>query len=101
MKAFKFQDGNGDIVRDFVQSCWKYGIKPGIYVGIRWNSFFGVHDFKVNGEGSFKANRQKYYNQMVEGMVRELCTNYGELFEIWFDGRADHPDNGAPMCYPS
>jgi len=100
MKALKFQDGKGDIVRDFVQSCRKYGMKTGIYVGIRWNSFFGVHDFKVNGEGSFRANRQKYYNQMVEGMVWELCTNYGELFEIWFDGGADHPDNGAPDVLP-
>ncbi|MCG8308351.1 MAG: alpha-L-fucosidase [Cytophagales bacterium] len=100
MKALKFQDGKGDIVRDFVKSCRKYGIKPGIYLGIRWNSFFGVHDFKVNGEGSFKENRQKYYNQMVEGMVEEICTNYGELFEIWFDGGADHPDNGAPDVLP-
>ncbi len=60
----------------------------------------GVHDFKVNGEGSFKENRQKWYNKMVEGMVKEICTNYGELFEIWFDGGADHPDNGAPDVLP-
>jgi len=100
MKALKYQNGKGDIVRDFVNSCRKYGIKPGIYVGIRWNSFFGVYDFKVNGEGSFRDSRQKYYNAMVEGMVRELCTNYGELFEIWFDGGADHPDNGAPDVLP-
>ena len=59
MKALKFQNGKGDVVRDFVNSCRKYGIKPGIYLGIRWNSFFGIHDFKVNGEGSFKANRPK------------------------------------------
>ena len=43
MKALNFQDGKGDIVRDFVNSCRKYGIKPGIYLGTRWNSFFGVH----------------------------------------------------------
>jgi alpha-L-fucosidase len=100
MKILKYKDGKGDIVRDFVRSCRKYDIKPGIYLGIRWNSFFGVHDFKVNGEGDFKDNRQKYYNQMVEGMLKEICTNYGELFEIWFDGGADHPDNGAPDVLP-
>ncbi len=100
MKALEFQEGKGDIVRDFVNSCHKYGIKPGVYLGIRWNSFLGVHDFKVNGEGEFRENRQKWYNHMVEGMVKEICTNYGELFEIWFDGGADSPENGAPDVLP-
>jgi alpha-L-fucosidase len=100
LKAVNWRNGKGDIVRDFVNSCKKYGIKPGIYLGIRWNSFFGVHDFKVNGEGEFQKQRQKYYNSMVEGMVKEICTRYGDLFEIWFDGGADHPDNGAPDVLP-
>ncbi|MDN5214947.1 alpha-L-fucosidase [Fulvivirgaceae bacterium BMA12] len=100
LKALKWRDGKGDIVGDFVNSCRKYGIKPGIYLGIRWNSFLGVHDFKVNGEGEFRENRQHWYNSMVEGMVKEICTRYGELFEIWFDGGADHPDNGAPDVLP-
>lgn len=100
VKAINWKDGKGDVVADFVASCRKYGIKPGIYLGIRWNSFLGVHDFKVNGEGDFKENRQKWYNRMVEGMVKEICTNYGELFEIWFDGGADHPKNGAPDVLP-
>jgi alpha-L-fucosidase len=100
VKTLKWKDGKGDIVRDFVNSCRKYGIQPGIYVGIRWNSFFGVHDFKVNGAGEFQKKRQAYYNQMVEGMVTELCTRYGPLFEIWFDGGASHPDLGAPDVLP-
>ncbi len=100
LKSVKWRDGKGDIVRDFVNSCRKYGVKPGIYVGIRWNSFFGVHDFQVNGEGSFRENRQQWYKSMCEGMVKEICTRYGELFEIWFDGGADHPDNGAPDVLP-
>ncbi|TQO38605.1 alpha-L-fucosidase [Arenibacter algicola] len=100
VKALNWKDGKGDVVADFVASCRKYGIKPGIYLGIRWNSFLGVHDFKVNGEGDFKKNRQQWYNRMVEGMIKEICTNYGELFEIWFDGGADHPKNGAPDVLP-
>ena len=100
VKTLKWREGKGDIVRDFVHSCRKYGIQPGIYVGIRWNSFFGVHDFKVNGTGEFQQKRQAYYNRMVEGMVKELCTQYGPLFEIWFDGGASHPDLGAPDVLP-
>ena len=100
LKAVRWQDGTGDIVRDFVNSCRKYGIQPGIYIGIRWNSFFGVHNFQVQGAGDFRDNRQNYYNRMVEGMVTELCTRYGPLFEIWFDGGADHPGRGAPDVLP-
>lgn len=100
LKALRWKDGKGDIVGDFIESCHKFGIKPGIYLGIRWNSFFGVHDFKVSGEGPIQKNRQAYYNHMVEGMVKELCTNYGELFEIWFDGGASHPNLGAPNVLP-
>ncbi len=100
MKALDFQNGQGDVVLDFVNSCRKYGIRPGIYLGIRWNSFFGVHNFQVDGTEQFRTNRQAYYNRMVEGMVKEICTNYGELFEIWFDGGADHPENGVPDVLP-
>ena len=100
LKAVNWRDGKGDIVGDFVASCRKYGIKPAIYVGIRWNAFLGVHNFKVNGEGQFQKNRQAWYKRMAEGMVKELCTNYGELFEIWFDGGADHPKNGSPDVLP-
>lgn len=100
LKAVNWRNGKGDIVGDFVASCRKFGIKPAIYVGIRWNAFLGVHNFKVNGEGQFQENRQRWYKQMAEGMVKELCTNYGDLFEIWFDGGADHPNNGSPDVLP-
>ncbi|HCC71153.1 MAG TPA: glycoside hydrolase family 29, partial [Bacteroidales bacterium] len=100
LKAVKWNNGKGDIVRDFVNSCLKYGIKPGIYIGIRWNSFLGVHDFMVTGEGEFRVNRQAYYRSLCEGMVKELCTRYGDLFEVWFDGGASHPEKGAPDVLP-
>ncbi len=37
---------------------------------------------------------------MVEGMVKEICTRYGPLFEIWFDGGASSPEKGAPDVLP-
>ncbi|WP_206081918.1 alpha-L-fucosidase [Maribellus sediminis] len=96
LKAVKWRDGNGDIVKDFVESCRKYDILPGIYIGIRWNSFFGVYDFKVSGEGAFAENRQKYYNSMCEGMTEELMSRYGDLAIVWFDGGAHGPEKGGP-----
>ncbi|MEO1009944.1 MAG: alpha-L-fucosidase [Bacteroidota bacterium] len=96
LSAVDWRDGKGDVVRDFVDSCHKYGVLPGIYIGIRWNSFFGVHDFKVEGDSDFAKNRQHYYNKMCEGMVQELCSNYGDLAIVWFDGGAHGPEQGGP-----
>lgn len=91
MKALKWKNGQGDILRDFVNSCRKYGIKPGVYLGIRWNARLGIYDFKVQGEGKFAENRQQAYKKMCEGMVEEITTRYGDLFMIWFDGGASNP----------
>ena len=96
LKALKWRDGKGDIVKDFVESCHKYGVKPGIYIGIRWNSFYGIHDFMVNGKNQFAENRQQYYNRMCEGMVEELMSRYGDLAIVWFDGGAHGPELGGP-----
>ena len=96
LKAVKWRDGKGDIVNDFVKSCRKYGVRPGIYIGIRWNSFYGVYDFKVNGNNEFARNRQKQYNHICEGMVEELVSRYGDLAIVWFDGGAHGPEQGGP-----
>lgn len=96
LKAVTWRDGKGDIVKDFVESCRKYGVLPGIYIGIRWNSFLGIYDFNVNGEGAFAENRQKYYNRMCEGMTEELMSRYGNLAIVWFYGGAHGPEKGGP-----
>jgi len=96
LKALKWRNGEGDIVKDFVESCRKYGVLPGIYIGIRWNSFYGVHDFMVNGDNQFAENRQQYYNKMCVGIVEELISRYGDLAIVWFDGGAHGPEKGGP-----
>lgn len=100
LKAVKWRDGKGDVVRDFVNSCRKYGIQPGIYIGIRWNSLLGIHNFKAEGDGEFARNRQAWYKRLCEKMVTELCTRYGDLFMIWFDGGADDPKGLGPDVEP-
>ena len=100
LKAVKWREGKGDIVRDFVNSCRKYGLQPGIYIGIRWNSLLGIHNFKAQGEGEFARNRQEWYKRLCENMVTELCTRYGDLFMIWFDGGADDPCKDGPNVEP-
>lgn len=100
MKALKWQDGKGDIVRDFVESCRKYGIEPGLYIGIRWNSHLGICNFTPKGEGPYYENRKAWYKHYCKQMVEELCTRYGPLFMVWFDGGADDPKGDGPDVEP-
>jgi len=100
LKAVKWKNGKGDILREFVNSCKKYGLKPAIYIGIRWNSFMGVHDFLIKGDTEFSKNRQAYYNRYCEKMTTELVTRYGKFFFIWFDGGAHGPEQGGPDILP-
>lgn len=101
MKVLKWRNGKGDIVRDFVRSCRKYGVLPGVYIGIRWNSLLGVHDFMMPKDGSqFQANRQVFYNHMCEGMTKELMSRYGDLAIVWYDGDGHGPELGGPDILP-
>jgi alpha-L-fucosidase len=96
MKALKWRDGKGDVLRDFVASCRKYDIKPGVYVGTRFNSFFGVIGHKVVGEGELAENRQKLYYSMIERILEEIFTSYGDWAILWFDGGVLSPEQGGP-----
>lgn len=101
MKALKWKDGKGDIVRDFVNSCRKYGVRPGIYIGIRWNSFLGIYDFMMPKDGTkFQENRQAFYNKMCEGMTEELMSRYGDLAIVWYDGGGHGPELGGADILP-
>lgn len=100
LKALKWRDGKGDIVGDFVKSCRKYGIQPGIYIGIRWNSLFGIHNFEAEGDSEFAKNRQQWYRRYCERMTEELMSKYGDLFMVWYDGGADDPKGMGPDVEP-
>ena len=101
MKILKWRDGKGDIIRDFVNSCRKYDILPGIYIGIRWNSFLGIYDFVTPKDGNkFTENRQQAYNKMCEGMTEELMSRYGDLAIVWYDGGGHGPELGGADVLP-
>jgi arylsulfatase A-like enzyme/alpha-L-fucosidase len=97
LKSVKWGGGKADILRDFIASCRKGGIKPGIFTEARWDLRLGVHDFKVSEKSPLT---QPEYNRLVEREVEELCTRYGDLFEIWFDGGVRTPSQGGPDVLP-
>ena len=101
MKQSPYKDGKGDIVRDFVSSCRKYGIKPGIYAHMGCNGFLEVDNpGLVNRGRGGDPEKQARYAKICEGMLTELWGNYGELAEIWFDGGVLDPSKGGPDMLP-
>ncbi len=93
-----WKNGKGDLVADFFASCKKYGIKPGLYCSVSANGYL-----KVNNPGkvvSGDPEEQKRYNAIAIQQLTELWSNYGEVFEIWFDGGVMSPKDGGPDIAP-
>ncbi len=88
-----WKKGKGDIVKDFIASCRKYGLRPGIYASTTANGYL-----KVDNPGkvvSGNQEEQKKYNRIVRTQLLELWSEYGALFEVWFDGGVLPPEKGG------
>lgn len=95
--ATKWGQSGRDPVAEFHASCRRHGLLPGVYIGTRWNAQLGVADFRVTPRSPLT---QEAYNRLVEAEVTELCTRYGDWFELWFDGGAHGPAEGGPDLLP-
>lgn len=69
-----------DLVREFVDACNAQGIKPFFY--------HTLLDWYVP---EYKEDFKKYLVYLRKS-VELLCTNYGKIGGIWFDGMWDKPD---------
>lgn len=74
-----------DIVKELSESCKKYGLKLGIYLS-PWDR----HE---------KTYGTPEYNDYFVNQLTEICTNYGELFCLWFDGACGEGPNGKKQHY--
>src|SRR5664279_2400021 len=72
VKNAPWKNGKGDVVREMADACKEYGLKLGIYLSPwdRNNLDYGKPEYITY-----------FRNQLTE-----LLTNYGPIFEIWFDG---------------
>lgn len=74
-----WKNGKEDIVRDFIKSCKKYGIEPGVYYSVNSSTLYEASNHMT--DSALKA-----YNKIVLEQEKELWTEYSKWFEIWFDG---------------
>ncbi len=72
IRASKWRDGRGDVVRDISEAARKRGLKFGVYLS-PWD--------RNNPAYATPAYIDIYRNQL-----RELLTSYGDIFEVWHDG---------------
>lgn len=101
MKQSPYKNGKGDIVRDFVNSCRKHDIRPGLYAHMGCNGYLEADNpGLINRGAGGDPDKQARYARICEGMLEELWGNYGPLFEIWFDGGVMDHDKGGPNMLP-
>lgn len=72
VKNTPWKDGKGDVVREYVDACRKYGIKVGLY--------YSPAQF-----GSSNMNGKEYDDYFIN-QIRELLLGYGKIDYLWFDG---------------
>ena len=85
---------HADPLKALAEACRQQGIKLFFYYSLLdWHH----PDYFPPGKTGRSAGREgrgewKRYVAYYQGQVRELCTNYGEIGGIWFDGWWDRPD---------
>lgn len=72
VKNSLWKDGQGDVLQELREACDKYDLKLGFYLS-PWD-----------------RNHAEYGNPeyivYFRNQLKEILKNYGDLFEIWFDG---------------
>jgi len=115
VNSSRWRDGKGDVLRDLSKSCKKYGLKLGVYLSpadlhqIRDGGLYGnlskyrketiptpVADRPFADKRTFQYEVDDY-NLYFMNQLFELLTEYGPIYECWFDGA--HPKRKGGQTY--
>ena len=81
-----FRNGNGDVVREFVDACRRENLRVGLYCS-PWD-----RNHPAYGDSP-------RYNDVFMEQLTELLTQYGPVHEVWFDGANGEGPNGKKQEY--
>src|SRR5699024_1234099 len=68
-----WKDGKGDVVAEVAEACRRHGMKLGLYLS-PWDRNAPQYEDRAA------------YDEFYLAQLRELCTGYGPLHELWIDG---------------
>jgi len=80
-----WRNHKGDVLKDLSMACRAEGIGFGVYLS-PWDR-------------NHPAYGTPGYNQVFAKMLHEVLTNYGPVFEVWFDGANGEGPNGKKQVY--
>lgn len=85
VRESKWRNGKGDVLKELAAACKEYGLLFGVYIS-PW-------DRNHPDYGTDK------YNDVFVNMMKELFTNYGPIWELWWDGANGEGPNGKKQVY--
>ena len=85
VRASKWMDGKGDVIKMLSEACKRAGIEMGVYIS-PWD-----------------RNHPQYgtpaYNDIYIQTMKELLTGYGKFTELWWDGANGEGPNDKKQVY--
>lgn len=85
VRESKWMNGKGDVIKMLSEACKKGGLEMGVYIS-PWDRNHPLYGTPA-------------YNDVYIQTMKELLTNYGSFFELWWDGANGEGPNGKKQVY--